>query len=142
MFSFSKKTEYGLIALSYLSTLDNNSLANVSEIAESSEIPRELLAKILSELVKAGLAVSYSGPTGGFRLAKPAHQVSLADVISALEAKSAIIHCVADSSCCDRTETCRIRTPISKVKRQVEMIFQATTLKDIVDGHRVNAKIV
>ncbi|MEZ5360039.1 MAG: Rrf2 family transcriptional regulator [Candidatus Zixiibacteriota bacterium] len=141
MFSFSKKTEYGLIALSYLSTLDNDSLANVAEIAESSSIPRELLAKILSELVKAGLAISYSGPTGGFRLAKPAQQVSLAEIISALETKSAIIHCVADSSCCDRTESCRIRTPMSKVKQKVDMIFEETTLKDIADGHSMKSNI-
>lgn len=128
--------------MSYLSTVRDGNLANVAEIADSSDVPRELLAKILSELVKAGLAVSYSGPTGGFRLAKPAHQVSLADIIAALETKSAIIHCIADATCCDRTETCTIRTPMSRVKKKVDTIFKETTLKDIVGSRNTSEKTV
>jgi len=78
MFSLTKKTEYGLLALIHLSGLETGRLANVSEIARSTAIPKELLAKILSELVKADLAVSFPGPTGGFRLGKDASIISLA----------------------------------------------------------------
>ncbi len=142
MFSLSKKTEYGLLALTYLSSLQAGQLANVSEIAESSDIPKELLAKILSELVKAGITNSHSGPTGGFRLARPAAQVSLAEIIRVLESKSSIIHCVGNSDRCDRTETCEIRGPMKVVKQQVDNIFEQTSLSDITASRKPSEKIV
>lgn len=135
MFSLSKKTEYGLLALTYLSSLPAGQLANVTEIAESSEIPRELLAKILSELVKAGLTTSLSGPTGGFCLARPAQHITLADIIRALESRPAIIGCAEHKDACSRSATCTIRTPMTVVKKRVENVLKETTLVDFLRGH-------
>ena len=100
MFSLSKKTEYGLMALAYLSGLPKDYWANVSEIARAASIPKELLAKILSELVKADLASSFSGPTGGFRLAKPPSKMSLAEILNVLDRRPGLINCVTANSNC------------------------------------------
>jgi Rrf2 family protein len=132
MFNLSKKTEYGLQALTYLSNLEDNRWANVTEIARSARIPKELLAKILSELVKAGLARSFSGPTGGFRAAKDPSQVSLADILTALENKNGLIACDSGNGDCKQIHHCTIRKPLARVNQKVKRILEETMLADLL----------
>jgi Rrf2 family protein len=136
MFSLSKKTEYGLLAMIHLSRLDQGQLANVSQIAESTTVPRELLAKILSELVKADLAVSYSGPNGGFRLARPASAVSLAEILRVLESKTGLIECLSQNGRCDKSENCSIKKPMSGLHHKFRKILEETMLTDLIHPHR------
>ena len=133
MFSLSKKTEYGLLALIHLSELNDDDLANVSQIANSTSIPRELLAKILSELVRADLAVSYPGPTGGFRLARPATQVSLADVLRVLETKTGLIECLSKKGRCSQAGNCSIKAPMAGLNHKFRVILEETKLSDLID---------
>ena len=135
MLSLSKKAEYGLKALTYLSTMENGRLANVSEIARSAVIPKELLAKILSELVKAGLAFSAPGPTGGFQLARPASSVSLAEVLKALESRTGMIECASKNGRCTHMDTCVIRLPMARVNQKVSKILEETMLTDLMVKH-------
>lgn len=132
MFNLSKKTEYGVLALRYLSGLEEDRIANVSEIARSALIPKELLAKILSELVKAGLAVSFSGPAGGFRLARPPSEVSLAEILRALESRTGVTECVSENGACHHVDRCTLKLPMAKVNNKVTKILEETTLTDLM----------
>ncbi len=132
MFSLSKSTEYGLMALVYLSDLDEDLWANVSEIAGASEIPKELLAKILSKMVKAGLTTSHPGPTGGFRLARPAASMSLAEILNILDRRPGLIDCETDHSQCHRQSNCTIRMPLAIIHQKVAKVLEDTMLTDIL----------
>ena len=125
------------MALTFLSSLPEGSLASVGEIARTADIPRELLAKILSELVKAGLTLSCSGPTGGFRLAKPASTLSLAEILAALERKPGLVECQSGENGCRMTHNCRIKSPIARVQRKVHKIFEETMLDDLMVRYTV-----
>lgn len=81
MLSLSKKTDYALLALSHLTRIGTERAASVREIAAQYDLPVELLAKILQKLAKAQLVVSTAGPTGGYRLARPAAEISIGAVI-------------------------------------------------------------
>ena len=133
MFNLTKRTEYGLMALIYLSGRKGHQPANTGEIAQSADVPRELLAKILSELARAGLVDSFSGPRGGFCLARPASMVSLNDVLSALEKRPGLIDCVSGKIGCRRSKDCIIRTPLTEVHRKISRILKETTLTDIIN---------
>ena len=133
MFSLSKKTEYGLLAMIHLSQLDEGQLANVSTIARSTTIPRELLAKVLSELVKANLAISSSGPNGGFRLARPASTVSLAEILRVLESKTGLIECLSKNGRCDKVENCSIKIPMAGINHKFRKILEETKLTDFIN---------
>lgn len=132
MLNLSKKAEYGLKALTYLSTMESGRLANVSEIARSTVIPKELLAKVLSALVKAGLAYSAPGPTGGFQLARPASSVSLAEVLRVLESRNGMTECASREGRCTHIDTCVIRQPMARVNQKVSRIFEETMLTDLI----------
>jgi Rrf2 family protein len=136
MFHLSKKTEYGVIALSYLSLLSKTENAKVGDISRTYDLPRELLAKILSELVKAGLAESYPGPTGGFRLAKPAARLSLAEIVDALESKSILVDCTAPGGHCVRVDSCHIQKPMIRVYKKMQQILEDTKLSDLLVNNK------
>jgi len=131
MFALSKRTEYGVLAMSYLSGLEGGRRASVGEIAAAHAVPRELLAKILSGLVKAGLAESYAGPAGGFRLAKPAGETSLLDIIRALERRPGIVRCTEGDNRCSSSRGCRIRVPMLHIEKKMRKILEETTLTDL-----------
>src|SRR3989442_13328648 len=69
MLRFTKRVDYGLMAIQYVAFHEGVSPVAVKQIAEEFNIPTELLAKILQRLAKRGLIVSQNGPKGGYRLA-------------------------------------------------------------------------
>ena len=87
--SFSAKTEYACIAMLELaSRYRSNRLAPIREIAEAHGASQKFLVQILLQLKGAGLVESTRGASGGYRLAKPPQQITVAEVISLMEGPS------------------------------------------------------
>src|SRR3989442_144753 len=80
MLKLSKKTDYALMAVQYMSSGGADRVVNTKEIAEEYNIPVELLAKVLQKLGKKGLIVSQNGPKGGYVLAKSSTDISVLSV--------------------------------------------------------------
>src|SRR6187431_2605401 len=86
MFTYSKLAQAGIAAISYLAAVSSEKrLAGSAEIAESRELSRQLVAKILTQLSAAGLVEGKPGPTGGYQLARPASKITLLDVVKVFE---------------------------------------------------------
>lgn len=80
------RTDYALRAILEIAVRgESTSTATRDEISEAQEIPRRYLAAILNELRRAGLVIATRGPDGGYRLAKEPENISLADVIRAID---------------------------------------------------------
>jgi Rrf2 family protein len=105
----SRKADYALRAVKHLSTLPKGKLGSINSIAEAESIPREFLAKILKDLTRGGLLVSYQGVTGGYRLSKPPKDITFLDVIETIEGPVHINLCTEPNSCgCDRKNDCQM----------------------------------
>ena len=103
MLRLSKKSDYALIAMTHLATRpDGSGSSSAREISESYAIPLELLAKVLQRLVRARLLVSVQGTRGGYRLARPAAAISVADVIQAVDGPVTVTACSPDDHTCDQ----------------------------------------
>jgi len=106
----SRKADYALRAVRHLSTLPKGKLGSINAIAEAEAIPREFLAKILKDLTRSGILVSYQGVTGGYRLSKTPREVSFLDVIEAIEGPVHINLCTEGPRCgCDQYGNCLFR---------------------------------
>ena len=81
----SHKSNYAMRALYHLSLLPKGELRSIDSISEACNIPREFLAKILNDLTKAGFIKSTQGRCGGYCLARPAKEISMLDVIEAID---------------------------------------------------------
>jgi Rrf2 family protein len=80
-----RAASYGVHAVAYLATQDRNQPVASHVIAQVQRIPERFLLKVLKPLVSAGVLYSIKGPNGGYRLAKPPRDVSILDVIEAVD---------------------------------------------------------
>jgi Rrf2 family protein len=119
MLRLSKKADYALMAMKHLAMRSDGASASAREIAESYDIPLELLAKVLQRLVRARVLVSVQGTRGGYRLARPALTIPVADVIQAVDGPVTVTACSADDHRCDQYSKCSIRDPLWKIRGRI-----------------------
>lgn len=126
---FSAATGYALQALSRLP--QDGSYMLVRELAERLELPGPFLAKVLQQLAQMGLLESAKGPKGGFRLARPADEIFVGEVVAALEGPGALEHCVMGFASCESTNPCPLHDAWTAVKAQVEASMTQASLGDL-----------
>ena len=106
----SRKSDYALRAVRHLSSLPTGRLGSINSVSEAESIPREFLAKILKDLTRGSILVSYQGVTGGYRLARKPKEVTFLDVIEAIDGPVHLNLCTEGKNCnCDQYDTCPMR---------------------------------
>jgi Rrf2 family protein len=130
MLKLSKKIDYGLILLSRMCT--EPAPASAREMAERYDLPQPMVANILKALSGAGMLVSTRGVQGGYELARPARDISLAQVVEALEGPFNLVDCVADGDNCKFTLICPTHDPIQVVHHQFQNFMSRLSLAEIV----------
>jgi len=132
MFTLSKKTDYGLMAIEYLRTAGKERRVSAREISERYEIPAELLAKILQRLARYGMVEAVPGPSGGYRMAKEVRDIRLTDVIGAVGDEVALIACLKhDHAACEQIGCCTVRTPLVRVQEKLVDYLGKITLEEL-----------
>ncbi|MCX6366058.1 MAG: Rrf2 family transcriptional regulator [Armatimonadetes bacterium] len=134
MFTFTKKTDYALLALCFLATEGTDRLVGPREIAQRYEIPAELLAKVMQALAKRKLMISVPGPTGGYQLGREAVQISIAEIVEATDGPLAIAQCWEESGLdgCQQARHCHLRGPLARIQEQMADILRQMTLADVL----------
>lgn len=127
--------DYGTRGIIRLAKMPFSSVALVSEIASAEDLPESYLAKIFQDLAKEGIVHSHRGAKGGFSLARPADQITLRQVIEAIEGPIALNRCLAPSEGCESISTCPIYPILAKAQEQLLATLDTTTLHDLVCGH-------
>ncbi len=137
MLSLSKKTDYALLALSYLTEVGSERAANTREIAEKYDIPVELLAKVLQRLARAGLVASTAGPAGGYRLGRSPESISVGSVIEIIDGTPAIAQCFRlNGHPCEQHDKCTIRHPLERINTRMLQMLNMISLAEITqDDH-------
>jgi Rrf2 family protein len=132
----SKKADYALMAIQYITSVQSGAVpgrvVNTKEIAEEYNIPTELLAKVLQTLTKHGLIESQNGPKGGYSLARRPGDITIAQVLEAIEGPLGITDCYHDGGSCLQQEHCNIRTPLLKVQESIQQLLTSMTIKDMM----------
>ena len=90
----------------YLASRPVGELFSLREVSREQNIPQGFLAKIFQNLVHAGLVVSKQGACGGFGLARPGSQITVAEVMQAIDGPLALNRCVTWPEICERSERC------------------------------------
>jgi Rrf2 family protein len=135
MLKLSKKVEYALMAAKFMALQNSGRLSSAREIAESYQIPHPLVAKVLQSLVRSNLAVSVKGVNGGFSLSKKPEQISLLDIIAAVDTKFRIVDCMQPNGSiadCSNFDCCKIKDPLAEIQRKIDKVFIETSLTQIL----------
>jgi Rrf2 family protein len=124
-------TDYGLLALCYLSNQEPERLVCAKEISDGYRIPPELLAKVLQKFARSGLVRSHAGPSGGYVLARPAAQIRVSEVLSIIEGPLRLVRCLNQDPCCSIANTCDIAEPMKVIQDRVLAVLGEITLEEI-----------
>lgn len=133
MFTFTKKADYALLALSFLATEGEGRLVGPREIASRYEIPGELLAKVMQTLARHRLVASVPGPTGGYKLARLASAISVGDVVEAVDGPLAIAQCWEErgTNGCAQAQHCHLRGPLARIQEDMARLLREMTLEEV-----------
>jgi Rrf2 family protein len=104
-----RQADYALRAMIYLAKLDPTQRAATSQIAEEQRIPPSFLAKIISQLSIAGLIHTSRGARGGVSMARSPEEVSVLEVVEAIDGPISLNDCTGDPSACPFGEDCPLR---------------------------------
>lgn len=130
MLRFTKRADYGLMAIHYIAVHDRLGSVNTKRIAEEFQIPPELLAKILQRLAKRRLIVSQNGPKGGYVLSRQPNEITVGEVVRALEGPISIVSCL-DHSGCPQELRCNLRRPVQKLQAAISQMLDTMTLAEL-----------
>ena len=141
MLRLSKKADYALMAMKHLALRGDRGSSSAREIAEQYGIPIELMAKVLQRLVRRGLLESYQGTRGGYQLARKPREISVADVIQAIEGPVTVTACSSDDGRCDQFAKCNVRDPLWKVRERILAALGDCTIAELASDPPVVAPV-
>jgi Rrf2 family iron-sulfur cluster assembly transcriptional regulator len=127
-----RSEEYGLKGLVFLARQPREKMALVSEISRDQGIPEKFLAKIFQRLSRAGLLRSTRGAKGGFSLGRPANEITLREIIEAIEGPVAVSRCFLKNGICDEEDFCPLRDVLQEAQESLLGILSKTTVEDLV----------
>jgi len=111
------------------------------EVARGQDIPETYLAKLFQDLVKEGLVCSHRGARGGFFLARPASEITLRQVIEALQGPISLNRCLDSREGCSRTDTCAVAQVLRQAQTQLLEILDSATLDVLaMESHALQRK--
>lgn len=127
----SQTVEYALRAMTHLATLSPENALNSEGIAKRTKVPKGYLSKILRDLVIAELITSQRGPNGGFTLAKPAAEISILDVVNAVDPIERITKCPLGNPA--HLKLCPLHQHIDDSIARMEKGFSCTMLPELLE---------
>ena len=135
----SSRSRYALRAMLYLAKQKPDELVLVADVAKKAKIPKKFLELILLDMKKRGLLHSQRGKNGGYTLARPADQITFAEIIRITDGPLAPIACASVTAyrkCddCEDEKTCAIRKVMRGVRDSMSAILDTVTLADSLSG--------
>jgi Rrf2 family protein len=132
MLRLSKKADYALIAMKHLALRADRGASSAREIAAQYDVPVELMAKVLQRLVRRGLLASHQGTHGGYKLARTPSQISVADVIQAIDGPVTVTACSStDEGACEQFGKCNVRDGLWRVRERILAALGECTIAEL-----------
>jgi Rrf2 family protein len=134
MMELTRKGDYAIRGIVYLASQPPGKISLLSEIAAAVDVPQTFLAKIFQQFSKTGIVKSFRGTGGGFLLAGPPDNITLLQVVEAVEGPIMPNRCVLKAGECERDTFCTVHPVWHQVQQQVRSILRNITLKDLASS--------
>lgn len=131
-----RQADYALRAVLYLSEIDPTKRAATSRIAEKQSIPPSFLAKIISQLSVAGLINTSRGARGGVSLAKPPEQITVLEVVEAIDGPITLNECTLSKAACPFGSSCVLRPLWCDVQSELVERLRTTSFAELLKNGR------
>ncbi len=128
--------EYGIRGVLYLAQQEDGKVSMLSAIAKAQDVPPRFLAKIFQALAKAGVVKSHRGAKGGFSLARPASEITVKDVIEAIEGPICLNVCLIGEGECSRDKICPIHPIWEEAQEKMMGVLGRANFADLAKAER------
>ena len=133
MIRLAKLTDYGLVLMTIIARGHGAPVHTARDLAAESRLPLPTVSKILKQLLQSGLLVSHRGIKGGYSLAKEPAEISVAEIIAAMEGPIALTECSTDvTGLCDLERCCPIKSNQQVINQVVRGALEKVTLSDLI----------
>ena len=133
MVRLGKLTDYGLVVMTCMARTAGSPMRTARDLASESRLPLSTVSKLLKQLLQSGLLVSHRGIKGGYVLARDPHEISVVEVISAIEGPMALTECSSEiTGLCNLEPCCPIKTNQQIINRAVRGVLEKIALSDLV----------
>ncbi|AXK71430.1 SUF system Fe-S cluster assembly regulator [Lysobacter sp. TY2-98] len=132
MLRVTKLTDYATVVLTVLAAARGEVLS-ATEIAERAGLEATTVSKVLKPLAQATLVEGFRGAHGGYRLARPARDIALIDVIEAMEGPLAVTECSVHDGQCGIESSCGIRRNWRRINDVIVQSLSGITLQDMLE---------
>ena len=129
---FSRTADYGLRAALEIARVADGRRVTRRALARATDAPEGVLAQALAPLVRAGLLNARAGPRGGYRLAQPSAQVSIHDIVIAIDGHEHEERCVLSEDACDATGICPFHPFLIAAQERFLDTLRTTSLADVI----------
>lgn len=129
----STRGRYGLRAMVDMALSSQDGPIPLRAIAERQGISDSYLEQVFTSLRKYGLVTAARGAQGGYELVRPPDQITVKDILAALEGPVILVHCNTDQSECERESFCPTRSFWVELRDVINDFLSATTLQDLAD---------
>lgn len=130
----STRGKYGLYAMYYLAEHKDEGPQSLQSIA-STGVPKQYLEQLLGNLRRAGLIHSVRGAQGGYQIARPPGEITILDVIDAMEGPLELSECMTDEGHCDRSCQCPVRRVWQKLTDSINRELADVTLDEMLPSN-------
>lgn len=138
----STRAKYGIHAMLDLAMNRGMGPQSIKMIAERQRIPEQYLEQLISLLRREELVSSVRGAQGGYLLAKPPGEITMAELMRVLEGPISLSDCLEDERCCDRTCVCPTRRVWERLSQSIDQVLENVTLGDMLEDHvRLQAEV-
>jgi FeS assembly SUF system regulator len=138
MIRLAKLTDYGLVLMTSMARKTSAPVHTARDLASVTRLPLPTVSKLLKQLLQSGLLASHRGMNGGYSLAKEPADISLAEIITAIEGPIALTECSTDViGLCDLERSCPIKTNQRVVSEVVRGALQKVMLADLMQPSRL-----
>lgn len=138
MFRISTKGDYGMLLMSVLAEKTGNAEGNfvsLKEIAREKHLSIPYLSQIILPLKEAGLVVSKEGRIGGYRLSRKPNEITLMEILEALEGPVSPVRCCSDTKAqCGSEAQCNVKFAFKDAQTMLSEFFKNKTLADIINS--------
>ncbi len=132
MFTISTQVRYALRALARIASYEDAGFISLSSIAEEENLSVKYLEHIFRQLKKNGILESSRGPEGGYRLTKDTQNITLYEIVAALEGPISTVSCASDALSCERSDFCSVKQLWSDMQTHIVTFLEGRTLEAVL----------
>ena len=137
---YSRSAEYAIRAFVFLAEVPPGKFAMVKQIAEESDIPSHFLAKILQQLARQGFLRSSKGPTGGFALRFPPTEITLLQLVEAIDGLADYQRCIGGMTECNDQMRCGMHDSWKALRSRIIEYLEGTTVEDLAKALEIKRR--